>query len=297
MCAASRRPVRRLLRVHTMPWTLADFVDLDRYPIDDLAGRGAALVARCRVDLAGQALCLLPGFITPDPLAAIHDEIVQVQERAYPVEIGRPAYSWLRSDEFPEGHPVRMRLRHKLGTITRDNFDPHGWLLGLFARTEVREFLRRAYGAKQFYPIVDPFLGVNVKIMRAGDEHAWHFDGNDGSTSLMIQPAREGGLYEYVPYIRSKEDENFDAVARVLQGDRTGVRHAEITPGTLTLFNGHRSLHRVSPVTKGDPDRMIALLSYDEKPNYIFPDSTLEAVLGRVPASAEVLRRAALQKV
>ena len=40
--------------------------------------------------------------------------------------------------------------------------------------------------------------------------------------------------------------------------------------GTLALFRGTRSLHRVSPVVEG-PTRLIALLSFDRDPGMVFP--------------------------
>ena len=41
-------------------------------------------------------------------------------------------------------------------------------------------------------------------------------------------------------------------------------------PGTLALFRGTHSLHRVSPVVEG-PTRLIALLSFDRQPGMVFP--------------------------
>ena len=45
---------------------------------------------------------------------------------------------------------------------------------------------------------------------------------------------------------------------------------APLAPGTLALFRGTRSLHRVSPVV-AEPTRLIALLSFDREPGMVFP--------------------------
>ena len=44
-----------------MGYALPDLIDLDRYPIDDLAGRGAALVESCIARMRDTAMCHLPG--------------------------------------------------------------------------------------------------------------------------------------------------------------------------------------------------------------------------------------------
>ena len=58
---------------------------------------------------------------------------------------------------------------------------------------------------------------------------------------------RNGWEFEYVPLIRSRENENYEAVKRVLDGDRTGVIQLRQEPGMLVLFKGHHLLHRVAP--------------------------------------------------
>jgi hypothetical protein len=56
-------------------------------------------------------------------------------------------------------------------------------------------------------------------------------------------------------------------VESVLAGDGRGRVVVEpMTPGTLMLFEGRRSLHRVTPIS-GDRARYVALLGYDTKPD------------------------------
>jgi hypothetical protein len=54
----------------------------------------------------------------------------------------------------------------------------------------------------------------------------------------MLQECLEGGEFEYVPAIRTAEDENFAGVGAVLKGDRELVRCLRAAPGALTLFRG-----------------------------------------------------------
>jgi hypothetical protein len=58
------------------------------------------------------------------------------------------------------------------------------------------------------------------------------------------------------------------------------LKRKKVTPGTLMLFCGHRALHRVSPVV-GARERIIALFSYDRRPEMNFPASTRRNAVGR----------------
>jgi len=82
--------------------------------------------------------------------------------------------------------------------------------------------------------------------------------------SLAIQSADRGGDFEVAPRIRSSDDERYAEVARVLDGDSTGVVTLAMSPGTLLIFEGRHSLHRVSPI-HGRRLRHVGLLAYDTR--------------------------------
>ena len=78
----------------------------------------------------------------------------------------------------------------------------------------------------------------------------------------------QGGEYEFAPFIRGAEkgDENYEAVARLFHGSYENSIVKDADAGTLNLFNGLRSLHRVRAVY-GPRKRIIAILSYHTEPN------------------------------
>ena len=96
------------------------------------------------------------------------------------------------------------------------------------------------------------------------------FDGEDRAVGLTDGEFAVGGEFEYAPMIRSQQDPATDRIRGVFQGAGDDVRVAPLEPGTLALFRGTRSLHRVSPVIEG-PTRLIALLSFDRDPGMVFP--------------------------
>jgi hypothetical protein len=54
-----------------------------------------------------------------------------------------------------------------------------------------------------------------------------------------------------------------------------------MTPGTLLVFAGRYSIHRVSPIV-GDTPRLVALLGYDAKPGTMSSELLKEVRYGRV---------------
>ena len=124
----------------------------------------------------------------------------------------------------------------------------------------------------------------------ARDEQGWHYDSTDFVVSLAIQSSQSGGEFECASRIRSDEDENYDTVARVLSGRATvDIEMMPMTPGTLMIFEGRHSLHRVSPV-EGEVPRYVALLAYDTKPGTDSSDLLKMVRYGRTEAPSRVIR-------
>ena len=56
--------------------TLADFIDLERYPLDRLdSPAGCALVEDCRQMMSEGAICALEGFLRPTVVRKLADEV------------------------------------------------------------------------------------------------------------------------------------------------------------------------------------------------------------------------------
>ncbi|HXU59508.1 MAG TPA: hypothetical protein VN710_12190, partial [Verrucomicrobiae bacterium] len=126
-------------------------------------------------------------------------------------------------------------------------------------------FLIAVLDRQSVHRYADPMGGLNVTVMRRGDHDSWHFDQTDFVVSMLLQPSERGGDFEYSPHIRTAEDENYDAVRAVFDGDRRLIRRLDLQPGTFALFLGRNSLHRVAPV-EGEIPRIISLFGYDTKP-------------------------------
>ena len=69
-------------------------------------------------------------------------------------------------------------------------------------------------------------------------------------------------------------------VAHVLAGERDRVVTLPMTPGTLLVFAGRHSLHRVSPIGGVTP-RLVALFGYDTEPGTMSSDLLKAVRYGR----------------
>jgi hypothetical protein len=151
----------------------------------------------------------------------------------------------------------------------------------LYEWPELTRFVAAILGLDVVYPYADPLGALNLAVMTDGDQLQWHFDQTDFVVSLALQDADEGGDFEVAPRIRTAEIEHYDDVARVLAGERERVVTLPMTPGTLLIFAGRYSIHRVSPII-GKTPRLVALLGYDTKPGTMSSELLKEVRYGRV---------------
>ena len=241
------------------------FVDVERYPIADLDSPGAvALAQRCRAELDESGVSILPGFITP---AAIATSIVEAETLAslgHPSDVEGTPYLEIPDDGWPAGHPRVTWTHNRLTAVAYDRFPPGSVLRTLYESDELLAFLSLALGFTVFR-YDDPLGGLNLAVMRDGDTLAWHYDQTDFVVSLAVQESASGGDFECVPMTRTTADERYDEVAAILAGDESRVVTIPMTPGTLMLFEGRHTLHRVSTIG-GERPRHVGLSGYDRKP-------------------------------
>ena len=264
---------------------LHDIVDLERYPIDDLSGAGARLAQSCKNEFSRSVLLELPGFLKPEALRKTLEVIELARPRGHCYQMLRSAYD---IDDAPPGVPndpldaddPRMRPHRRYQKFLGcDEFEPDSPLPCLFQSSALTAFLR-AVLAEHIYPVLDPVMGICIAISADGDEIGWHFDSHRFVVSLLLQESPAGGIFEYLPDTRQGQ-ENFNRVPAVFAGDDGALRKARFQAGSLMVFRGIDTLHRLTPI-EGEPARILGLLSYDATPDRVFSDEFRMAVLGRI---------------
>jgi hypothetical protein len=260
----------------------ASRIDLARYPLLELgSARMRGVVAQAERDLARAGMAVLPGFLRGEVLGALAAECDALAALGHFSEVHGTPYIDVPDLAQPEGHPRRTLGRSALSAVAYDRFPATSALRALYEWDPLMEFVRVLLGRERLFRYADPLGALNLAVMREGDELAWHFDQTDFVVSLAIQSSEAGGEFECVPLIRSASDERYDAVRQVLSGETKPIT-VPMTPGTLMLFEGRRSIHRVSPVRGGRP-RYVALLAYDTKPGTDSSDLLKRVRYGRLP--------------
>jgi hypothetical protein len=256
-------------------------VDLDRYPVLDLDSSGAQRVlstARGQLRMMGAAE--LPGFVHAEGLAQLVGEARALAPQAYRSAGKGTPYLELPDTTLPADHPRRHLGAFAVGVIAYDQFPAGSPLRQLYEWEPMMEFISAVLGRGRLYRYADPLGALNVAVMGEGDLLQWHFDQTDFVVSLAIQSSESGGDFEVAPRIRSSEEEHYERVAKVLQGGSDEVVRLPMTPGTLLIFEGRHSIHRVSPIC-GKTDRLVGLLAYDTKPGTTSTELLRRARYGR----------------
>ena len=257
-------------------------IDTSRYDIAN-----DQLMARCFAQINQDGVCVLPGFLTAEAVRRLCVESDALAAQAYRSASVATAYLGAADTSFPIDHP-----RHRLGkssveVLAYDQFDDDQGLKKLYEWEPLLNFIRGCLGLDHLFRYADPLGALNLAIMRQGDSLDWHFDMTDFVVSIAIASALSGGDFENAKQIRTAEQPNYEMVGKVLnnQGPEL-VRTEPMTPGTLMLFNGRWSMHRVTRIDGAQP-RYVALLAYDTKPG---TDSTATLKLSRYGRLAEPTR-------
>jgi hypothetical protein len=250
----------------------ASLVDLDRYPLlDPESPAYRATVDEAQRQLHASGAAEIAGFLSPTGVAELVRDADGLAERAHPSGGQGTAYLEFPDFSLPPDHPRLHFADYRVRAVAYDITPYDSPLRRLYEWDPVTALIEAILDRGPIYRYADPFGALNLAVMGEGDRLQWHFDQTDFVVSLAIQSAESGGDFEVVPRIRSSEDERYDDVAAVLAGDRSRVETLPMRPGTLLVFEGRYSLHRVSPISGGHW-RHVGLLAYDTKPGTMGSD-------------------------
>ncbi len=249
---------------------VGDLVDLDRYPIADIASPEAvAIVREGRQSLAADGVFTMPGFLHRHGVTAMEEEADRLCRDGFRRLDHRNA--------FPTGMGQETRV-----SLVCAGFDqmprespPHR----LFLWDPLTRFVSEVLEQRPYYRNADAIASCMVSEYAPGDELGWHFDSNDGAVTIMLRQAGSGGAFEYIPDIRHRPD-LASIIDDLVAGHSSHVRELVVPPGTLTIFNGRRALHRVAPVRRA-PSRRMLTLSYEPEPGQGFSDEIHMRYFGR----------------
>ncbi len=264
---------RRLTRRPTYPRDVASpslgaVVDLTRYPIDVTGDpRRADLVSGLQTSLGADGVAQLPGFVRADAVTRMVDDALALRREAFLEDVWGTPYLGLPDETFPPDHPRRREGRSLTWVIAYDQMPRSSPLRQLYEWPALTDFLADVLDIHPLHRFGDPLGALNLAVMEQDHTQAWHYDNTDFVVSLALQSSTAGGEFECAARIRTDDEEHYDDVAAVIDG-RAGdrVEVYPMVPGTLMIFHGRHSVHRVSPV-QGETPRVVALMAWDRQPD------------------------------
>ena len=257
--------------------TIDHIVDTETYPMgdDDFAKRCAATLDR-------DGVLVLPDFIAPTALTAMQKEAAAGEDQAYFCAQNHSIYLTPPNSDYGSDHPANRQVVSSKGCICDDVVAQTSPLRALYDDTGFRTFVARVTGQAELHPYADQLSSINIHYARQGQELGWHFDNSSFAITLLIQKPDAGSRFEYIKDLRDAGagEMNYDGVGDLLDG-RSTPDVLEMEPGTLVLFRGRNSIHRVSP-NESDRVRMLAVLAYNDTPGVELSESARMTFYGRL---------------
>jgi 2OG-Fe(II) oxygenase superfamily len=258
-----------------------DILDLDRYPLDRPgSAQWQALVDRCKADLARDGMFNLDSLVREVALAKAVAEVVPVMETlSFTHKRSHNIYFRKEIPELADDHPALARVDTINHTVCADQI-PQSTVIWIYEWAPFIHFLATTMEKSALFPMRDPLARANVMAYREGETLNWHFDRSEYTTTLLLQAPEQGGDFVYRSDLRSETDPNYHGVAKLLRGQDDQVKTLEVKPGTLNVFRGKNTAHKVSTV-RGKKDRIIAVFTYYERPGMMFSKEDQLGFYGR----------------
>ena len=274
---------------------------LTKYPIYHPSSiQYQTLVESARHQLQTTGCASFPHFLTSAALATAAKEAATAATAAFVTDSRHNAFQLPDLDaQLPDNHPRNVLMRTRVASVAYDELDRRGPLYQLYNSSVFLKFVKDVTHKEQLYRLADPLGACTVNVFRPGWFHAWHFDESEYTTTLCLQQSDQGGAFEFTAPLR--HDQSIaacsEAVAAVINahsqyasscggggggGEPPAVHTANFQPGTLQIFAGRYSFHRVAAIpTTSKKDRLVAVLCFSSEPNVVNSSSVQEMFWGR----------------
>lgn len=264
--------------------SLADLVDLKKYPLDSPSSDAyRTAVSNAREQLSTDGCTVIKNLVHPSGVALLNEEIISKKETThFSLQRMNPYFHFQHNPSFPANHPINTFLERSSGFIPGDSWSADGPMNQLFRADELIRFVATCLQVDELHCYADPLAGLTSNILEPDQLFTWHFDTNDFAVTVLVQQADNGGMFEYVPDIRTADDEGFERVGDILGGNRLGVKTLDLQPGDIQIFRGRYSLHQVTRVATDSCARHAAIFAYTEQPGVIGRVERTTQLFGRV---------------
>ena len=269
-----------------------DIVNLSQYPIHEEVKSDAyrSLIRSSISQIEKQGFVSLPNFLSPNVVDELTSSILALEQRGIGF-CSRDSHNvFLEEDETDSSslpssmHPRHINLNSSKLIFNSHDLDPHSTQLNnLFSSEAFLGFISSILQTK-LYPSSDPYGKYYANIFHIGDGLNWHFDRSEYSVSLILQPAEDGGNFQFAPNSRGAVESwnemplDVEDVSRALEPHSLVVEQPPLAAGDMYVFRGQNSLHRVSEVVKGT--RINIILTFNTEPDVRLNRYTLKKFFG-----------------
>ena len=255
---------------------IRNIIDLGKYPLED-----ANFIKLCRTKISENGVLTLPNFLNEQIIKYLVEAGSDAQNMAFFSNSTHNVYLTKNNLELDDDHIFNRQVVSSKGCITDDQIPQISPLKTLYNSEIFKEFLASVLGEKKLYEYADGLSSINVHYASEGEELGWHFDNSSFAITLLLQAPEAGGSFEYIKDLRDAEagEMNFEGVKSLLDGI-TKPEVLKVDPGTLVLFRGKNSIHRVTP-TRGNKTRMLVVLAYNTSPGISLSKSAQITFFGR----------------
>jgi len=260
-----------------MKTDIGKWVNLKSCPLSSID-----FVNKCHQKLSDTGVLLLPKFLLSGALNQTIKEAEAQAHLAYFTKNTHNVYLSQPDASLPETHVFNRQVKSSKGCITTDQIQSESGLHVIYNNSIFKKFIAHVVQENAIYPYADPLSGINIHYANEGEELGWHFDNSSFAITLLLQAPKDGGVFQYVSNVRNINSDkmNFDGVEAVLN-DKVPVKTLHMEEGTLVLFRGLNSLHRVTP-TIGNRTRILVVLAYNNKAGVSLSETARMTFFGRL---------------
>ena len=271
------------MKSNTSVSEISQIINLDKYPIHDLESEaGRVLLEKARKEFNSNTLTILNDFLRPEIVNQIASETLENDlTKSFCFTGSNNVFLGTQNiQDLPPDHPSYLQKRYTKHTLAYDQISSDSPLKVLFQWNPIVAFVSSVVG-QEIYRSADKLGAMTVHIHHNNDEQDWHFDVSEYTIVLHILAPQKGGVLEYVPCSRYQVEEDTEALASIIRGDRHSLtKDLPTIPGVFVLHSGKVSLHRVTPV-EGTTPRISATMSFNSTPNFQLNEYTRQLYFGR----------------
>ena len=259
---------------------LSYFIDIKNFPINEPeSAKYKKIVKEAQEALEFDGCYVLPSIVNKEAINDMRAESTKIESLAHYTSNKVNVYFSKDDPTYPEDHPRRFFMERSNGFVSGDKFPENSIIKELYYSEELNNFIADCLGIP-IYHYADPLASLTMNVNKPGDRFSWHYDTNEFTVTMLVQDCDEGGVFQYVPNIRNKEDECYDEVLKLLKGDMSRVKEIKLNEGDLQLFKGRYALHRATRA-EGSTTRNLVVYTYTEKENVIGSSYRSEELYGK----------------